>query len=157
MARPYRESLYPQQECLARVVWAAHILYCLTKTRSHEEVLEAASNVESDSDTDDSSDDDTDYETEKNAILSGPQDSIRRKFLDCIAQLLSPCKGWDWVTATAMREGEDGVKVDIARNDGFRSNKGCFNSEIVGYCKMLEEYLASSTGGNTFQFSVVVF
>lgn len=67
--------------------------------------------MECNSDTDDSSDGETDCETEKNAILSGPQDSVRRKFLGCIAQMLSPCKGWDGVTATAMREGEDGVEV----------------------------------------------
>jgi hypothetical protein len=139
MAEPHRSSLCPQQECFARVVWAVHILYYLTKTRSHEELLEAESNVESGSDTDDSSDDEIDYNTENKVILSGPQDSIRRKFLACIAQLLSPCKGWDGVTATAIREGEDGVEVDIARNDGFLSGGFCFDSEILGYCKMLGE------------------
>lgn len=147
MAELHTASLCPQQESLARIVWAAHILYHLTKTRSHEELLEAESNMECGSNTDNSSDYDTNYDTEKNTILSGPQDSVRRKFLDCIAQLLSPCKGWDGVTATAIREGEDGVEVDVARNDNFLSDGVCFDSEIVGYCKILEEYLEGSDGG----------
>ncbi|KAF3397907.1 hypothetical protein F1880_006246 [Penicillium rolfsii] len=147
MDEPHKASLDPQQECLARVVWAAHILFYLTKTRRHEELPEAESNVDSDSNTDDSSNDDTDYQTEKNTILSGPQDSIRRKFLDCIAQLLSPCKGRDGVTATAMREGEDGVEVDISRNDRFLSDGECFDGDILGYREMLEKYLEDSSGG----------
>lgn len=147
MAGPHRALLYPQEECLARVVWASHILCYLTQNRSHEELLKAENTLESGSNTDDSSDHETDYETEKNMILSGPRDSILQKFLDCIAQLLSPCKGWDGVTATAIREGEDGVEVDITRNDCFLSEEDCFDSEIMGYCKTLEEYLEGSTGG----------
>ncbi|KAJ5654960.1 hypothetical protein N7490_001963 [Penicillium lividum] len=149
MAGPNKTSIYPQEECLARVVWAAHILYYLTKNRNHEELHETDGNVECGSSTDDSSDNETVYETEKNMILSAPRDSVRQKFLDCIAQLLSPCKGWDGVTATAIREGEDGVCVDIARNDGFHSDEGCFNNEVMGYCKILEEYLYDSAGAWT--------
>lgn len=146
MAGPHR-LISLQEESHARVFWAAQILYYLTKDRSHEELLKAENTVGSGSHTDDSSDHETDYETQKNMILSGPRDSIRQKFLDCIAQLLSPCKGWDGVTATAIREGEDGVEVDIARNDGFLSDEDCFDSEIMEYCKMLEEYLEGNTGG----------
>lgn len=147
MAGSHRTSLYPQEESLARIVWAAHILYYLTKNQNHEELLEAENNLEYASDTDDSSDHETDYETKKNMILSGPRYSIRQKFLDFIAQLLSPCKGWNGVTATAIREGEDGVEVVITRNDGFCLDEDCFDSEIRVYCKMLEEYLGGSTGG----------
>jgi hypothetical protein len=147
MAGLHRTSIYPREECIARVVWAAHILFYISKTRNHEELREAENDAERDGDTDEPGDYETDCETEKTVILSGPRDSIRRKFLDCIAQLLSPCKGWDGVTATAMREVEDGVRVDIARNDGFISDGGCSDSEIVGTCKMLEEYLAGSAEG----------
>lgn len=103
--------------------------------------------MECGSNTDESSDSETDYETDKNVILSDPRNSVRRKFLDCIAQLLSPCKGRNGVTATAIREGEDGIKVDVARNDGFLSDEDRFDGEIMAYCKMLEEYLAGSAGG----------
>jgi hypothetical protein len=147
MAGLHRTPIYPHEECIARVVWAAHILFYLTSNRSHEELHKAENNVECDSNTGDSSDRETDYETEKNVVLSGPRNSVRQKFLDCIAQLLSPCKGWDGVTATAIREEGDGAVVDIARNDGFLSDEDCFDSDIMGYCKMLEEYLDSSAKG----------
>lgn len=143
----HRMPIYRHEECIARVVWAAHILSYLTNNRNHAELHEAENNAERDSDTDERSDCETDYETEKTVILSGPRYSVRRKFLDSIAQLLSPCKGWDGVTATAIREGEDGVEVDIARNDAFLSDEDRFDSEVVGYCKMLEKYLAGSAGG----------
>lgn len=145
MAELHRTSIYPQEECLAHVVWAAHILSYLKSNRKNE-LNEAESDAECDSNTDDPSDTETDYKTVNNVILSGPRDSVRQKFLDCIAQLLSPCKGWDGVTATAIREGEDGVEVDIARNDGFISIEDCSDNDILGYCKMLEEYLGGSAG-----------
>lgn len=138
---------YPPEECIASVVWAAHILSYLTK-RSHAKLHEEAeNNAEHDSDTDEPSDYESDYETEKTVVLSGPPYSVRQKFLDCIAQLLSPCKGRDGVTATAMHEGEDGDEVDVARNDAFHSDGGRFDSEVEVYCKMLEEYLAGSAEG----------
>ncbi|KAL4962166.1 uncharacterized protein BDV14DRAFT_179123 [Aspergillus stella-maris] len=142
-----RTPIYSHEESIARVVWAAHILSYLTNNQNHEELHEPENNAEPDSDTDELSDCESNYETEKIVILSSPRNSVRRKFLDCVAQVLSPCKGWDGVTAAAMREGEDGVEVDIARNNGFLSDDDCFDSQIVGYCKMLEGFLAGSAGG----------
>lgn len=147
MAEPHRTPNYPPEECTARVVWAAHILSYLEGKKKQNELHEAGRKVECSSESDESSDDETDYETEKNAVLSGPRNSVRQKFLDCIAQLLSPCKGWDGVTATAIREREDGVEVDVARNDGFLSGENRLDGEIRGYCAMMEEYLADSVGG----------
>ena len=147
MAEPHRTQNYRHEECTARVVWAAHILSYLKGNQNHEELHEAENNVECGGNTDELSASETDYETEKNMILSGPRESFRQKFLDCIAQLQSPCKGWNGVTATAIREGEDGVKVDIARKDGFLSDEDHFDGKIMGYCKMLEEYMAGSVGG----------
>lgn len=43
---------------------------------------------------------------------------------------------------TALREMEDGVEVDIARNDGFSSD-----TEAVQFSRTLEEYLAGSIDG----------
>lgn len=143
----YRLPIYPHDECIARIVWATHILSYLANNRKHEELQEPENNAERDGYIEESSDCEADYETEKAMILSGPRDSVRRKFLDCIAQLLSPCKGWKGVTATAIREGEDQCEVDIARNDGFLSGEDCFNGGVISYCRMLEEYLARSAGG----------
>ncbi|KAI9375261.1 hypothetical protein BJX61DRAFT_182665 [Aspergillus egyptiacus] len=154
----HKTPIYPHEESIARVVWAAHILSYLTNTRNHEKLHKAENNAERESDTDELSGCETDDETEKTVILSGPRSSVRRKFLDCIAQVLSPCKGWNGVTAAAIREAEDGVEVDIARNDGFLSDDGCFDSQIVGYCKMLEEFLAGSAEGtNTNETSPTEF
>ncbi|KAL4744885.1 hypothetical protein BDW72DRAFT_212011 [Aspergillus terricola var. indicus] len=143
----HRTPVYTHEESIARVVWAAHILSFLTNNRNHEKLHKAENNTDRDGSTDELIDCEGDYETEKTMILSGPRSSVRRKFLDCIAQVLSPCKGWEGVTAAAIREGEDGVEVDIARNDGFLFDDDCFDSRTLGYCKMLEEFLASSAGG----------
>ncbi|KAF5016721.1 hypothetical protein F66182_11505, partial [Fusarium sp. NRRL 66182] len=90
------------EECIARVVWAAHILSYLTNDRKHEELLDVNIHVKHDVNTDESDECEMDYESDKT--------------------LLSPCKGWDGVTATALREEEDKVEVDVARNDGFLSD-----------------------------------
>lgn len=130
------------EDCIARVVWAAHILSYLTNDRKHEELLDVNKNVKHDVNTDESDECEMDYESDKTVILSDPRESVRQKFLDCIAQLLSPYKGWDGVTATALREGEDRVEVDVARNDGFLSD-----SQAAVCCRMLEEHLASNSEG----------
>lgn len=80
-------------------------------------------------------------------IVSNPRASVYEKFLDCIAQLLSPCKGWNGVTATAIREREDGVEVDVARNDGFISHGDRVDSAIISYCTRLEGYIAGCNEG----------
>ncbi|PGH01263.1 hypothetical protein GX51_05318 [Blastomyces parvus] len=136
MAEIHGTPVYSHEECITRVVWAAHLLSYRSNNRNHEEVYGAGDNAEHYNNTNELSDCGTDYETEQTVILSGPRDSVRRKFLDSIAQLLSPCKGWGR---------EDGVEVDVARNDGFLSD-----SEISAYCKMLEEYLTSSAGESSW-------
>ncbi|CZR67100.1 uncharacterized protein PAC_16999 [Phialocephala subalpina] len=45
--------------------------------------------------------------------------NLRIKFLNCLAEPLSPTKRWHHVTATALREKSDFVKVDLARNSGY--------------------------------------
>lgn len=126
------------EEDIAHVVWAAHILSFLTNKQNNAELAGEAGD---DTDTDEIADYETDCETEKAVILSGSRESVRRKFLDCIAQLFSHCKGWDGVTGAALREMEGGVEVDIARNDGFS------DAEALGYYRMVERYLAGSIKG----------
>ncbi|BCS19476.1 uncharacterized protein APUU_12304S [Aspergillus puulaauensis] len=124
------------EEDIAHVVWAAHIISYLTNKGNNAELADEA---DDDTDNDEITDHETDCETEKAVILSGSRESVRRKFLDCIAQLFSHCKGRGGVTGAALREMEDGVEVDIARNDGFSSDL-----EALGYCRIVEQYLAGS-------------
>ncbi|KAL3441576.1 hypothetical protein BJX65DRAFT_313664 [Aspergillus insuetus] len=134
------------KERTAHIVWAAHIVSYLTRKRSqpplHDTNNEPAHH--GNGDTDETSDCESDYQTERAVVLSGTRDSVRRKFLDCVAQLLSPCKGWDGVTAAGMREGEHGVVVHVARNDGFMTDQDHADLEARKYCRELEEYLAST-------------
>jgi len=141
------ESSPGYEERIARVVWAAHILSYLTKKRSHLE-LETPNAAEEEEGLECG---ELDAETERRVVLQGSGSSIRSKFLDCIAQLLSPSKGWEDVTATALREREDFVEVDIARNDcfGVARNGGPAEHEFgrveTDYCRKLEDYLSAGT------------
>ncbi|OJJ85389.1 uncharacterized protein ASPGLDRAFT_168477 [Aspergillus glaucus CBS 516.65] len=122
----------------ARIVWAAHILSYLTNNRSHAELHQL------DADPGEFEDCASDYKTENNVVLTGPEEFVRQKFLNCIAQLLSPSKGWDFVTAVAVRESENFVEVDVARNDSFLSEDNDHGYETRDYCSKLEEYLRTN-------------
>ena len=76
-----------------------------------------------------------DADTEITAALTGTEDLIQTKVLDCIAQLFSPAKGWAHVTATAIRWREDFVEIDIARNDSFRmsSDNDYSHGNLLGF------------------------
>ncbi|KAM5360443.1 hypothetical protein ACJA88_014832 [Fusarium oxysporum] len=151
----------PQQNCqkydhhVARVVWAAYILSYLTKARSHiglpnHDPAEEEDRLERGN---------AGAGTERATVLGGSRESIRSKFLDCIAQLLSPSKGWHNVTATALREHEDFVEIDVARNDSFGMARcdvqGHYLSEPaafdVDYRRKLEDYLRSSVPEDDFE------
>ena len=132
------------EERTARVVWAAHILSYLTKTRSHIE-LQQPDAVEEEEGLDCG---ELNADTERAAVLQCPRESIRSKFLDYIAQLLSPYKGWENVTATAFSERGDFVEIDVARNDcfGIARNSGPgehmygFGRVEAEYCRKLGDY-----------------
>lgn len=154
------------EECIARVFWAAHILFYLTKKRSHTELLQPGDHEEEEEEEEDDFDCGTsDAETTRTLLLQEPRESIRSKFLDCIAQLLSSSKGWNYVTATALRERDNCVEVDVARNDYFGVTK--FNRSTSGkkecglaraeidYCRQLENYL--STGNQLSQLPQHIF
>jgi len=117
----------------AQVVWAAHILSYLNPytTIAGASLPDAPQDAESgpsggnsDSDSDDDLDNESDTAdtTNHTATFLGAYDKpIREKFLNCIAELLSHTKGGKHVTATALREREDCVEVDIARNSLFEA------------------------------------
>lgn len=135
------------QERVARIVWAAHILSYLAKKRSHADLLEP-DDVEEEEDLEDA---EIDARSERVAILQGTRESICSKFLDCVAQLLSPSKGWSSVTATGLREEEDFVEIDVARNDCFGTTESDRSGEHVvdlgkdeaDYCAELKGYLSA--------------
>ncbi len=136
-----------------QVTWAILIMSYLTPSRSH------ASLHTSDEEFDEEFDaefDRSSLDTETAEILNRPTDPDRARFLDCIAQLLSPNKGWDYVCATAMRENEDCVTINVARNDSFgiaSSEPGnaqlpSFNTCEAEYCGHLVEYLSMTEKGS---------
>ncbi|RYP51167.1 hypothetical protein DL768_003435 [Monosporascus sp. mg162] len=135
------------EEHTARIIWVVHILSYLTKGRSHVGLEQLDANYEEE----ELDDGELDTTTERMACLSGSKESIRFKFLDCVAQLLSPSKGWDYVVATALREREDFVEIDVARNDCFGitgecwSTRGASDSGVAEeeYCRKLETYLST--------------
>jgi hypothetical protein len=52
-------------------------------------------------------------------LLTLSNEEMQIKFLNSLTELLSPAKGWNYVSATALRESEDSVEVDLVRNGGF--------------------------------------
>jgi len=136
------------EERTARIFWATHILSYLTKGRSHTELQQ----LDADDEEEELADIELDATTERVACLSGSKESIRFKVLDCVAQLLSPFKGWDYIVATALREREDFVEIDIARNDCFGiigeywSTCGVSDSGVAEeeYYRKLENYLSTA-------------
>ena len=56
-------------------------------------------------------------------LLASRDEFLRRKFLNCVAELLANKRGGNHVAATALREGEDSVEIDIASNRPFTTIK----------------------------------
>ena len=142
---------------IAQVGWAVFILSYLTNKRSQVELLrcDADKDEEEEEEEEDHEHGDLDAETERTVVLQGPRDSVRSKFLDCIAQLLSPSKGWDNVCATALREREDFVAIDVARNDCFgMASSGSADEQVctfegyeAEYCSEMTNYLSMTQQG----------
>lgn len=153
MVESHRENSPGHEERIARVVWATHILYYLTENRSHNELQQTDAADEEES----LEYKELDVETETAVVLQSSKESIRSKFLDCIAQLLSPSKGWKSVTATALREWEDFVEIDVARNDCFGIAQDIgpgkhvyeFGGNETDYCRKLQDHLSTTTQQGT--------
>jgi hypothetical protein len=122
----------------ARVVWGSHILSYLnpyTETPHLPAISNASPNDGVDSDEGDVSDGDIELEeaTQSTNLLTPYDTNIREKFLNCVAELLSHSKGGATVTAAALREKEDSVEVDLARNDGFGPCDDRYLPLLVGF------------------------
>jgi hypothetical protein len=157
----------------ARIIWAGHILSYLTRNQSNIRLqgvqrAQATKNEEEEDEEEGLHDDqlDSDAVTERMACLSGSPESIRFRFLDCAAQLLSPSKGWEYVTATALREREDFVEIDVARNDCFGPTRGDWSTNVGAdsgvveeeYFRKFEKYMATaaSAGPGNHESQIMV-
>jgi hypothetical protein len=100
------------EESFARVAWASHILDFLYKKRAQSDLVPHEVNPDLEH-----LDDEFEIDSVDLAVLTRSDDKVRMKFLDSLAELVSPSKGWSAVTATAMREKEDHVEIDVAMND----------------------------------------
>lgn len=125
---------------LAEVVWASHILSYLnpyTSTASDEPLqpdrlpIDREVNGDDGGDFDDSPDISVDTET-----LTGSDEVLREKLLDCVSELLAHTKGGKYVTATALREEEDSVEIDIARNHGFNAKDEAYLTSLAKFLAM---------------------
>ncbi|GFF25003.1 hypothetical protein IFM46972_01247 [Aspergillus udagawae] len=124
------------------VVWASHILsflnpYTSTTSEKHSQPDQEVD----DEDREDFEDDiDQDFTSVDAQPLSANSEVLRQKFLDCVCELLSHTKGGRFVTAAALREKEDEVEVDIARNEGL-------NADDTAYLDSLMQFLAIQARG----------
>ncbi|KAF7866920.1 hypothetical protein EAF04_005761 [Stromatinia cepivora] len=144
------------EERVAHIVWAAHILFYLTKTKTNVGLQQDSSDDEEEVDCNE-----IDAVTERTSILQCSKTSIRSKFLDCLAQLLSPSKDGCSVTATTLREREDFVEIVVARNDCFgltaeslSSERGYgFGAVEEEYCNSLRAYISTGVEFDTTALS----
>lgn len=118
MASIEQQPCHPSDE-YAQVVWASHILSYLNPYTSYQadRQLDRVRDVVVD-DHDDGEDDLND-ETSNLLVFGVGDESVREKFLNCVAELLAYKKGGRYVAATALREGKNSVEIDIASNSPF--------------------------------------
>ncbi|KAH8589504.1 hypothetical protein B0O99DRAFT_599796 [Bisporella sp. PMI_857] len=96
--------------------------------------------------------DEPDVETQNNIILTASVDSVRSKFLDCVAELLSLSKGLDFVVSAGLREPVEYTELDVARNGGFTQTVESKTGELlvqegnVWYISQLQKYLTTDEG-----------
>jgi hypothetical protein len=141
-------ATFDHEQRIAHVVWAAHILSYLTGERSNTTLLPPELDDDEDFDADK-----FDAETDKTGGFTDSDHSLRFKFLDCVAELLSPSKGWQHVLATGLRESEDSIDIDIARNDGFDTAQSYYSvgeshvevADLHSYLGHLQKYLLSTS------------
>ncbi|QKX54723.1 uncharacterized protein TRUGW13939_01812 [Talaromyces rugulosus] len=88
--------------------------------------------------------DDSDLEqiSANNQLLTTGNEIIRKKFLNCICDLLSHTKGPKFVTAATLRENEDSIEIDLARNDGFDANDDEYLSSLARFLAIEDEEIS---------------
>lgn len=83
---------------------------------------------------------DQDFNSIDAELLTSNSKTLRRKFLDYVYELLTHTKRGNFVTATALREKENEVKVEIAQNNGL-------NAKDRTYLDLLKQFLALQANG----------
>ncbi|GAB1310631.1 hypothetical protein MFIFM68171_00841 [Madurella fahalii] len=142
----------------AQVVWASHILsylnpYTCSRTDRSSQPNRASGVLPEDDG--DGKDELNNYLDTDVAITGGSpnfmavrDEPIRQKFLDCIAELLAHTKGGKYVAATALREKENSVEIDVASNSPFNiQDEECLASlaRFLGSCSKRETTPAKHT------------
>jgi len=134
-----QDSTRTEEVIFAHVIWATHILWFLSGNRSQQDlILEDPDDCFEECD-DNFGDDATD--TGNLGLLTSSDEGMRIKFLNGLAELLSPAKGWNYVSATALRESEDSVEVDLVRNGGFGNEKSHESQADAGYRVALRNFI----------------
>ena len=151
MAFVPQQPLHPSNE-YAQVVWASHILsylnpYTCSTTDGPSNLgpvpdIVPGDGDDSENDLDDNLDTDVIIAGEAQDHLAAHGEVIRQKFLNCVAELLAHTKGGKHVAATALREKENAVEVDIASNSPF-------HVEDDRWLASLSHFLANCGGRRT--------
>lgn len=131
---------------LARTTWASHILGNVLRQVSQSSLAPPDDDLlESE---DDIPVDDLDARSTKIAILTNSPQKAGEKFLDCLAELMSPEHGWGAVVATSLWVGEHSTThVLVAVNARFE--KTTHNWEEIGDA-IRESLMAQASSGKVF-------
>jgi hypothetical protein len=134
-----QDSTRTEEVVFAHVIWATHILWFLSADRSQPDlILEDPDDFFEECD-DNFGGDATD--AGNLGLLTSSGEGMRIKFLNGLAELLSPAKGWNYVSATAIRESEDEVEVDLVRNGGFGNKESHESQADAGYIAALRNFI----------------
>ncbi|KAK3365344.1 hypothetical protein B0T24DRAFT_683959 [Lasiosphaeria ovina] len=153
------------EEAAARIVWAGHALAFLTEKQ--DAGFDRAEDSDSNATRENEDEERSTFEGAGHGGVvaeldrSSPNSArpYRERFLDSAAQLLSPSDAWGHVVATALREFDDRVEVDVARNDGFTSlpkRPGEIHA-VLALCHRLGGFLAGAVLRGEFENEVIAF
>ncbi|CAI7607135.1 unnamed protein product [Penicillium bialowiezense] len=143
---------------VAKVVWASHILSYWNPytTPESDKPLQPKHTPSDDEITDDDEDyddsPDTDNTSTDTAVLAVSDEALREKFLNSISELLAHTKGGKHVTAAALREKEDSIEIDIARNTGFGREDNNFLSSLARFLSRQGERFSHQNSVDNHEF-----
>ena len=139
----------PEEVVFAHTIWMTHILWFLSANRG-QQALAPEDLDDCFECCDDFGDDSTD--TGNLDLRTSYNEVIRIKFLNGLAELLSPAKGWNYVSATALRESEDSIEIDLVRNGGFSNKEDHESQADAEYTASLRNFISihDNEGNSTF-------
>jgi hypothetical protein len=123
---------------VAKVVWASHILsywnpYTTPLSDKPLQPKYSAFDDETTDDEDYGDNPDIDKTSTDTTILTVGDEVLREKFLNSISELLAHTKGGKHVTAAALRDKDDSIEIDIARNTGFKLEDKNYLSSLTRF------------------------